>query len=107
MNSSQIMTIRKLDDPGIVTDVAADPITELVKNEIRRKEKEIYAAWRAGYDYLHVIEHIEPGEFSLYSEYIPTNYREPPQNHRVRTYDIRAERMSPEIRTIFRDYKPR
>lgn len=100
------MTMKISDEIGVVTDVTTDAVTEMVKNEIRRKEKEIYAAWRAGYDYLHVIEHIEPGEFSLYSEYIPSNYREPPQNHRVRTYDIRSERMSPEIRAVFRDFSP-
>lgn len=89
-----------------MTDVITEVMSKLLRRSLHREEKEVYAAWRAGYNYLHVIDHIKHESFEYHREYIPHNYMMPSTTHNARIYDLREERMSPEERKLLREHSP-
>jgi hypothetical protein len=73
-------------------------ITAAVESMSEQLEKELRGAWRAGYDYLHVYEPVQPlarqeiaGGLSLMNFTLPSHHRHPPRpdgTSYLHTYDI-------------------
>lgn len=78
---------------------------EMMAVEMLAREKELYAAWRAGYDFLYVLSTFNMTDMSL--GFIPSN--DPNimfKGKRVEQYDLREESLSAEGREILMEFKP-
>lgn len=67
-----------------------DYIDRATKRIAKRKERELYCAWRAGYDYLYEIQHLTDG-FEMEREYIPSNDNQKEFSYKRKTimrYDL-------------------
>lgn len=67
-----------------------DYIEQATERIAKRKERELYCAWRAGYDYLYEIQRLADG-FKTEREYIPSDEPHREFNDRRRTivrYDL-------------------
>lgn len=76
---------------------------DMMAVEMLARERELYAAWRAGYDYLYVLSDFTMTDLSL--EFIPSDdpNRRFPCQHTER-YDIRPEMIEPEARQFLMEY---
>lgn len=52
--------------------ITEDYLTQRAKAISERKERELYCAWRAGYDYLYELQKLKE-DFTVGREYIPSN----------------------------------
>ena len=81
-------------------------IDELLHEWNARLDKELYAAWRAGYDYFYLVQRRTATPIPEQA-YIPSNN----PNHtfdgfRVHRYDLRDQNLSPEARKRLEEYNP-
>lgn len=95
--------------PGIVTSddetLIETAFHEMMAAEMVARETEIYAAWRAGYDFLYVLSTFDMTDMTL--EFIPSdNPEEEFQGNRAERYDLREENLPPEAREILMKFKP-
>jgi hypothetical protein len=95
--------------PGIVTSddttLVQTAFNEMMAVEMMVREKETYAAWRAGYDFLYVLSEFDMMDITL--EFIPSNDPERRfEGQRVERYDLREESLPPEALEILERFKP-
>jgi hypothetical protein len=95
--------------PGIVTSddetLIETAFNEMMAVEMLARETEIYAAWRAGYDFLYVLSEFDMMDMTL--EFIPSN--DPKrrfEGQRVERYDLREENLPPRAKEILERFKP-
>lgn len=87
------------------TTLIENAFNEMMAAEMMAREKQLYAAWRAGYDYLYVLSSFQMTDLSL--EFIPSN--EPDRmfdGKRVERYDLREKNLSPRAKEILMEFKP-
>lgn len=91
-----------------------DAVKALTKARMKRIDKELYAAWRAGYDYLYVVEE-EPGaavvpggnDVGFRAAFIPSNSdRHKFRGFRCIRYDLRRENLTPDEQEVLHNYSP-
>lgn len=85
---------------GVEFDVLDDALASAIESMNEQMERELRGAWRAGYDYLHVYEPVQPlarqeltNTLSLKQFVLPTDYQHAPRPDGTRylyTYDIGA-----------------
>ena len=84
-------------------------ISDILENVLRaaakRTEDELYAAWRADYDFLYVVHDRRPLDLPSMA-YIPSNN----SDHKFRgfvveRYDLRDEHHPPEVSEFLRQFK--
>lgn len=88
-----------------MTDLLTKALKEMMAVEMLAREKELYAAWRAGYDYLYVLSSFNMTDLSL--EFIPSNNPDLKfKGRRTERYDLRREAISQEAWEFLLEYTP-
>lgn len=80
-------------------------LTEMMAVEWIAREKELYAAWRAGYGFLYVLSSFHMTDLTM--EFIPSN--DPDlwfRDQRVERYDLRREEMGETAWSFLMEYEP-
>lgn len=78
----------------------------VIEAKQERLDKELYGAWRAGYDYLHTVEYISSG-FRARPGFLPSDSRFNPFDRGARsTYDLRDEALTMEEKRKLYEYEP-
>lgn len=88
-----------------MTSMLQRALTEMMAAEMKARETELYAAWRAGYDHLYVVSSFNLTDLSL--EFVPSNNPELRfRGRRVERYDLRREDIEPEAWEFLMEYTP-